>query len=129
MLQTNAVCYATDDCKLLSTPRHREGRTGGWHCFQEILAFIRPRILIVFGSNTVKELRAGATSPLMMVRSCPFREQHTPCEHTLASNGAALTVISIRSLSPPGFNQWYKWSEEHLTRVAERVHALLREAD
>lgn len=126
VVQTNAVCYATQDSECLKHPEHAEGLLAGRATFQEVLRYVRPRVVIIFGSNSVSHLRAGTTGPLKRVESCRIKAPHDPCERSFVLDSWTPTVISIRSLSPPGYNQWQKWSAAHLASVAERVRSLLQ---
>jgi len=128
VIQTNAVCYATKDSKCLKYPEHAEGLLAGRKAFHEVLHYIRPHVVIIFGSNTISHLRAGTTGPLKRVEICRIKQPHEPCEQSFVLGPWTLAVISIRSLGLPGFNHWRKWSAAHLERVAERVVSLLRPA-
>lgn len=128
VLQTNAVCYATPNADALRRPEHRAGHAAGRAVFEQLLLKIRPRVLVVFGRNTINELKRTCGKRLAMLAPCSAHAQHLPCEFSLSSfypDGGSLTVLAIRSLALPGYNHWHGWAYEHLDAVARRVAYLM----
>jgi hypothetical protein len=128
VLQTNAVCYATADADELKKPAHRRGHLAGRAVFEKLLRRVQPRVLVVFGRNTVAELKRAFGPCFAELEPCSAKHQHEPCELLLPSfysDGSPLSILSIRSLALPGYNVWHSWADEHLDLVADRVEGLV----
>jgi hypothetical protein len=122
ILETNVICYSTPMGNDIGNSIHEGGFEHGTVIFETLLDSIRPKSLIVFGSNTrekIERLFDGKlpdlpTGPDDLVIANPKRGGYSP------------TLYLIRSLAPPGYNKWHTWAEAHLELVTDAVAMQLK---
>lgn len=118
VLSTNVICYSTSMSSDLRQNFHADGAARGREIFKAVLEIIEPRIMIVHGSGTVKELSKVLKQPLP---SPPAKIPAKPVE----ANFGKMSVFVIPSLAPPHFNKWSPWANKHLEDVYRVVAARL----
>jgi len=117
VLETNVICYATPMGSDLRLPQHRGGALRGTEIFQALLHFVKPKVLIAHGAGTRNTLRK------LLAASLP-----TPPERNGNPRVAIvedMKIFVIRSLAPPQWNQWHRWAEQYLAKVAKEVASAL----
>ncbi len=118
VLSTNVICYSTPMSSDLRQDSHAGGATRGREIFRTVFEIIAPKIVIVQGSGSVKELSKVLKCPLP---SPPAKIPAKPVEKNLGKT----SVFVIPSLAPPQFNKWSLWAKRYLEDVSRAVAARL----
>ena len=116
ILETNVVCYSTPMSGNLCLPEHAGGRKHGTEIFRVLLEFVRPRVLIVHGRGAGQALGRCLHASIPPPPSRPG--------DLVSTDIGAMKVFVIPSLAPPGWNNWRRWADDHLARVAKAVAAV-----
>ena len=113
VIETNVICYSTPMSSDLRSVENKGGTERGTEIFRTIFDFIKPRVLVVHGAGSAKDLGRLLGTVL-------------PAEPTLPEvtaratvNGTAIWVIP--SLAPPRWNSWIRWADQHLDLVCRQV--------
>ena len=118
VLNTNVICYSTPISRDLRHSAHAGGAARGRRIFKTLCEIVEPKVMIVHGSGTVKELSRLFSIELPRP---PFERPSTPVEAKLCKT----SMIIMPSLAPPEFNKWSSWANKHLDDlcrvVAERL--------
>ena len=120
ILETNVNCYSTKKSKDLSLPEHAGGREQGRRIFHSLVDQIKPRVIVVHGSGVAKEL--AKTFGLRKPWPSPPKSQDKIEQFDLTSS---TTVFVIPSLALPGYNNWCRWAEGYMEKVAKHVAMIL----
>lgn len=110
VLETNVNCYSTRMSRDLKDAQHVGGEEAGREIFKALLTHIKPKIIIVHGARTRKELGQilGTTLPPL-----PGRDSIPVAAHI-----HGMQVFPIPCLAAPEFHKWKKWSDPYLCKVA-----------
>lgn len=122
VVETNVICYSTP----MSSDLTKSGKAVGGQIFEEILAIIRPKILIAHGAGTAKEL--GRVLSARLPAAASNQADDVSCAHVhahLRGESYAPIVFVIPSLAPPAWNVWQKWAEPHLAETCAQVRKFL----
>jgi hypothetical protein len=126
VVETNVICYSTPKRSDLTKEKHKGGKVRGKQIFEEILAIIRPKILIAHGKGTAKELRRVLSKELPAEASSQVDGVKCARIHTqLRGESYAPTVCVIPSLGLPRWNYWMTWAEPHLAETCAQVRKFL----
>ncbi|MFZ6723287.1 hypothetical protein [Undibacterium sp. Ji49W] len=118
ILETNVICYSTPMSSDLALPGHKGGTKHGTEIFEVLLHFIQPKVLIVHGAGTAKQL-----SRILDIRlPAPPGKASKPS----AINVNGMTVFVIPSLALPAWNKWSSWADAYLQQVAKMAADVLR---
>ena len=117
ILETNVVCYSTAMSSDLRSNEHAGGREQGTVIFRTLLGFVRPKALIVHGSQAAKALGKCVDAFIPPPPSLP--------SEPVSTDVAGMKVFVIPSLAPPAWNTWCGGADEHLTKVARTAAASL----
>jgi hypothetical protein len=126
VVETNVICYSTPMSSDLTEEKNKGGKAAGKQIFEEVLAIIRPKILIVHGAATAKEL--GRVLSARLPSAATNQADGVSCTRVqtdLRAHGYAPTVFVIPSLAPPRWNAWQKWAEPHLAETCTKVRKSL----
>jgi hypothetical protein len=117
VLETNVVCYSTPMSSDLRLPEHRGGTVRGTEIFRALLHFVKPKVLVAHGAGTRDSLAflLGALLP------APPHENDTPKPAIFQG----MTIFVVPSLAPPQWNQWQRWAEPYLAKVAKAAASAL----
>jgi hypothetical protein len=118
VLETNVICYSSPMSADLAKPAHTGGRELGTAIFRLLLEHVRPRVLIVHGAGTIRDVSAIVGVALPPARD----EPGTP----VYVDVAGMKLILLPSLAPPAWNRWQGWARAHLEATAEMVADTLR---
>ena len=99
VLETNVVCYSSAAPENIALETHAHCRTRGREIFYELLAVIRPTIIISHGVETSKELEAVLRVGLPSVSTSLKNYPETPLKTTIRGHLFKCSVISIPHLS------------------------------
>lgn len=113
ILETNVICYSTPMSADLRATEHAGGSRRGEEIFRYLLQAIRPKVLVVHGAGSTKNLASILKADL-------GREPESTEDLQLKEAGGYLVAV-IPSLAPPAFNKWSRWSDEYLTRLANSI--------
>lgn len=120
VVETNVICYSTPMSRDLTEEKNKGGRAAGRQIFEEVLAIVRPRILIAHGAATAKEL-----GRVLCARLPPAATNQAGgvsrdrVQTSLRGHGYAPIVFAIQSLAPP---RWNAWAEVGGTAPCRDVH-------
>ena len=126
VVETNVICYSTPMSSDLAQMQNKGGKAVGRQIFEEILAIIRPKILIAHGARTAKEL--GRVLSARLPAAAATKADHVSCAriHTyLRGESYTPIVLVIPSLAPPAWNVWQKWAEAHLAEACAQAREFL----
>jgi hypothetical protein len=126
VIETNVICYSTPMSRDLALPKNQGGKVAGSQLFEEILAIIRPEVLIAHGVQTTKAL-GGVLSVKLPAAASDQANKVTCVRIHTALRGASYepAVFVIPSLAPPAWNCWTKWAESHIAEMCVRVREFL----
>jgi hypothetical protein len=128
VVETNVICYSTPMSSDLTEMKNKGGKVVGRQIFEEILAIIRPKILIAHGAGTAKELGRVLSARLPAAASNQADDVSCARVHThLRGESYAPIVFVISSLAPPAWNAWQKWAEPHLAETCAQVRKFLHD--
>lgn len=126
VLQTNVVCYATPKtASVLSRPQHRNGRARGKELFRTVVAHVKPRIIVVHGQKSSRELKKALGVEFEDPPS--NRGPATSVVHAtrvMLDNHPA-QIIAIPTLAKPGVNSWMPWQSPYFDTVARHIETEL----
>lgn len=111
ILETNVVCYSTPKSSHLRDPKHKGGRERGERIFEYLLKAVPPRVLIVHGKETRRDLMR------LLKKDLPLTPAESGAPQPANING--IKVFVIPSLAPPQWNKWCRWAEEYLREIAK----------
>lgn len=122
VLQTNVVCYATPkSANALSRPEHRDGRARGKELFRTVVAHVKPRIIVVHGQKSSRELKKA----LGVEFEDPPSNQGPATSRVHATrvllDNQPTQIIAIPTLAKPGVNAWKSWQSLYFDTVAEHI--------
>jgi hypothetical protein len=126
IIETNVVCYSTPMSSYLSHAQNKGGKEAGREIFIELLRLIRPKVLIVHGEGTRKELARvlGIKTPAL-----PESADSAPCSTrettSILGDSYAPVIFFVPSLAPPKWNGWAAWAPKHLKAVAAEASKVL----
>ena len=126
VVETNVICYSTPMSSDLTEMKNKGGKVVGRQIFEEILAIIRPKILIAHGAGTAKEL--GRVLSTQLPAAASNQADDVSCSRVdthLRGESYAPIVFVIPSLAPPRWNVWQKWAEPHLAETCAQVRKFL----
>jgi hypothetical protein len=112
VLETNVICYSTPMSEDLKRSGNKGGSARGTEIFENLLRYIRPRVIIVHG--------AGAATALGRVLGSLPDVPKDP-RQVVSTRDAEGTIFVIPSLAPPEWNKWSQWAEPYQTKVAKAV--------
>lgn len=122
IIETNVICYSTPMSKDLKFPEHMGGKHRGKEIFHFLLTMIKPKVLIVHGAGTRKELgRLLGTK----FEAEPKHPSDVVVKQVLYLE-TPLTVFIIPSLALPAYNKWHRWASEHFYYLSEAVADTLK---
>ncbi|RWK87956.1 MAG: hypothetical protein EOR52_14980 [Mesorhizobium sp.] len=113
VIETNVICYSTPMSADLSLSEHHGGAQRGSEVFRAIFEFIKPRVMVVHGAGTSKELGRLLGIQLPPVPATPERTTRTRTPTT--------EIWIIPSLAPPKWNSWARWASRHMDLVCKEV--------
>jgi hypothetical protein len=126
VVETNVICYSTPMSNDLTQKKNKGGKAAGAKIFKEILAIIRPKILIAHGARTAKEPGRVLSTQLPAAASNQAEDVSYARVHThLEGEPYAPIVFVIPSLAPPAWNVWQKWAEVHLAETCAQARKFL----
>ena len=105
ILGTNVICYSTPMGADINAAEHDGGFEIGTKIFQFLVRSIKPKIIIIHGEGARKkvEILFGIELPKASNEPTTLSEKEIPL------NGAFITFLTIKSLSPPEANKWANW--------------------
>jgi len=118
LLETNVICYSTPQSADLASPEHRGGKERGRRIFAELVAALRPEVLIAHGSSTSKELARVLRTDLPPPPNSKTPEVVTQDVVVETPVLRQMMVVSAPSLAPPGWNGWCASAPDYMDRVA-----------
>lgn len=118
VLETNVICYSTPMSSDLGGDSHSGGAARGRDIFKKLFEIIEPKIMIVHGSGTRKELRKSFRAEFPKL---PDKYASEPVQAKLGRTA----VFLMPSLGPPEYNKWSSWRDKHLEDLCRIVAARL----
>jgi len=126
VVETNVICYSTPMSSDLTQIKNKGGKATGRRIFEEVLAIVRPRILIAHGAATAKELSRVLWTRLPAAASNQAENvSYVGTQTHLRGQPYAPIVFVIPSLAPPGWNVWQKWADPHLAETCAQARKCL----
>lgn len=119
VIQTNVICYSTPRAANARTPDHSQGLKQGTDLFKALVAIIQPRVIVVHGSATRKEMEA-ALKLTPAIPAAPRQMSEPVFQQYLNTR-----VYPIQSLSGAPFNSWKPWAFRYFEVLAEDAAAYL----
>jgi len=126
VIETNVICYSTPRSSDLTLVKNQGGKAVGRHIFEEVLAIVRPKVLIAHGAGTIKEL--GRVFSTQLPVAAQEQADDVSCVRIrtiLRGVSYAPIVFVVPSLAPPKWNVWQKWAEPHLAEMCAQVWEFL----
>ena len=126
VIETNVVCYSTPMSSDLSHAQNKGGKKAGCEIFIELLRLIRPKVLIVHGERTRKELaRVLGTKAPALPESADSALCSTRETTSVLGDPYAPVIFFVPSLAPPEWSKWVDWAPKHLKAVAAEASKAL----
>jgi hypothetical protein len=113
ILETNVICYSSPMSADLRLKEHAGGTRRGEEIFRYLLQAIQPKVLIVHGT--------GSTKNLASILKAELGPEPESAEDLQLKEAGGYLVAVIPSLAPPAFNKWSRWSVEYLTRLSSSI--------
>jgi hypothetical protein len=113
VIETNVICYSTPISSDLRLKQHQGGKDRGTEIFRTIFDLIKPRVLVVHGAGTSKDLGRLLGVKLPAVPTAPDAIARTSVEGT--------DIWVIPSLAPPKWTTWMRWADQHIDLVCREV--------
>jgi hypothetical protein len=131
VIETNVICFGTPMAKDLA--QCKPGMDRGREIFSEMIKIMRPKVLIVHGVGTAKELRRALFGEIAKSafpkpatkKDGGVLEQRVP--KLISHEPYKRMVLFIPSLAPPRWDFWKDWAPSHLEKACSTVRAFLDE--
>lgn len=117
VLGTNVICYSTPMGPDIKSPEHRGGFERGTKIFQVLFESIRPKVIIIHGECARKQV--GKLLGIKLPKAS--NEPTELSEREISLNGVVITIITIKSLSPPEASKWAAWRADYFDLLATTI--------
>jgi len=125
IIETNVICFSKDE-RIKDNKLNREGKEVGSKIFRSIVDIIRPKVMIVHGSDPCKTVADFLKIPEPIMPD--NEDKSVKFFHALGTSlgkNYQPALFFIPSLGGPGWNRWKPWANEHLGEVCKGVKEFL----